>query len=484
MAIRLPCVRRAQRARALPIVVTLAGAIALPVSLRAQGLLAPDRLPATVDSIAVRVLQRTGVPSASVAVVTHGRVAYARAYGTARLDPHVAASADMPYALGSISKQFTAAAILLLQQEGKLSLDDPVGRYVPGLTDGNVVTIRELLSHTSGYQDFWPQDYVPPMMERPIAPQGILDRWARKPLDFAPGSRWQYSNTNYVIAGLIVQRVSGLPFMQFMQTRILHPLGLASAVDFDAGGPGSIPPVGYMRYGLGPLRPAPSTGAGWMFGAGELAMTARDVARWDISIIRQSLLAPASYRALGTTVLLTSGVSSGYGLGVDVAMRNGHRVLEHSGEVSGFTAENVVFPDDSAAVVVLTNQDAAPAAGGIAQQIGAALFTTEDAQTAARTARARAIFVALQHGTVDRSLFTPDANAYFSAQALRDFATGLAPLGAPEQFVQVAQQLRGGMLERVYRVSFPGRALRVWTYEMPDGRLEQYQVAPIATPGT
>lgn len=439
-----------------------------------------DHLAATVDSIASKVLESTGVPSASVAVVTHGRVAYAQAYGSAKLDPRVPARPDMRYGIGSVSKQFTAAAILLLQQEGKLSLDDHVSRYVPGLARGDEVTIRELLSHTSGYQDFWPQDYVPPSMEKAITAQGIVDRWAKQPLDFEPGSRWQYSNTNFVIAAEIVEKVTGTPFFQFLRTRILDPLRLTSAVDFDTKGPGAIEPVGYLRYALGPLRVAPGTAAGWMFGAGELALTARDLASWDISMINQSLLAPASYRALMTTVLLNSGVSTGYGLGVDVTLENGHRAISHSGEVSGFTAQNMVFPDDSAAIVVLTNQDAAPAAGAIAQQIARSMFTTKDAQTQTRTALALRIFQGLQHGTIDRSLFTADANAYFSNQAVRDFASSLGPLGTPEQFVQISQQNRGGMTERSYRVRLTGRTIRVWTYEMPDGKLEQYQVAPIA----
>lgn len=460
--------------------VALSSGIVAPALARGQGAGASQPLGHTVDSIATHVLQETGVPSASVAVVTHGRIAYAQAYGAARLEPRRAATPDMRYAIGSISKEITAGAILLLQQAGKLSLDDPVGRYVPGLTRGNTVTIRQILSHTSGYQDFWPQDYVPPSMEHSITPQAILDHWAKQPLDFAPGSRWEYSNTNYTIAGLIVQRVSGMPFFQFVQRRILTPAGIGDPVDFDAKGPAAIEPTGYMRYGLGPLRPAPSTGSGWVYGAGELALTPRDLAKWDIAMITQSVLAPASWHDMETTVVRTDGVSTGYGLGVDIGTTRGHRVVEHSGEVSGFTAENMVLPDDSAAVVVLTNQDAAPAAGAIARAIGPLLIATEDTQTTARTALARRIFEQLQHGAIDRSLFTPDANAYFSAQALSDFASSLAPLGAPRLFVQVSQQSRGGMLERSYVVRFPTRSLRVWTYELPDGKLEQYQVAPLA----
>jgi D-alanyl-D-alanine carboxypeptidase len=431
-----------------------------------------------VDSIANQVLQSTGVPSASVAVVMHGRLAYAKAYGAAKLEPRVAASTDMRYALGSISKQFTAAAILLLQQDGKLSLDDPVSRFVPGLTRGDEVTVRQVLSHTSGYQDFWPQDYVMPMMLKAATPQSIVDRWAKQPLDFDPGTRWQYSNTNYTIAGMIVEKASGMPFFKFMQTRILDPVELASASDFDAS-PTAANATGYLRFALGPLRQAPDAGSGWMWAAGELAMTATDLAKWDISVIRHSLLSAASYRALEAEVPLKNGAGTNYGLGVNVAMQSGHFLVDHGGEVSGFTAENMVFPDDSAAVIVLTNQDAAPASGAIARQIAQLLFATDDVLTRSRTAQARAIFDSLREGKIDRSLFTSNANAYFSDQALKDFASSLAPLGAPAGFVQTGQSNRGGMVLRSYRASFPNRSLRVWTFETPDGKLEQYQVAPI-----
>jgi D-alanyl-D-alanine carboxypeptidase len=354
-----------------------------------------------------------------------------------------------------------------------------VSRWFPGLTRANEVTVRELLSHTSGYQDYWPQDYVPPFMLRPTTAQAIMDTWAKKPLDFDPGTRWQYSNTNYVIAGAIVEKVSGMPFFDFLRANILTPLGLSSAMNVDVSRVTEPEATGYMRFALGPLRPAPKEAAGWIFAAGELAMTPSDLARWDIAMIDQSLLRPASYRALETETLLKNGVGSGYGLGVFVRLSSGHRMIEHDGEVSGFTAENIVFPDDRAAVVVLTNQDATPAAAAIGQAVGQLLFTSEDAETAARTAQARQIFEGLQKGTLDRSLFTGDGNAYFSAQAIHDFASSLGPLGAPSRFTQISQSLRGGMLRRIFVAAFPGRALRVWTFQRPDGKLEQFQVAPI-----
>src|SRR6266542_2304638 len=157
-----------------------------------------------IDQAVNEILAKTGAPSASVAVVRDGKLLYARAYGLAKLEPKTPATSAMRYSIGSISKQFTAAAILLLQEQGKLSLDDKVAKYVPDLTRANEVTIRQLLSHTSGYQDYWPQDYVMPGMLQPTNAQEIMDAWARKPLDFEPGTKWQYSNTNYVIAGVIV----------------------------------------------------------------------------------------------------------------------------------------------------------------------------------------------------------------------------------------------------------------------------------------
>jgi CubicO group peptidase (beta-lactamase class C family) len=196
-----------------------------------------------------------------------------------------------------------------------------------------------------------------------------------------------------------------------------------------------------------------------MYGAGELAMTARDLAKWDVAMIDRIVLRPASWKQLETSVLRNDGVSTGYGLGVNVGLMNGHRLVTHSGEVAGFTAQNFVFPDDSAAVVVLVNQDAASSAGMIARQISMSLFRNQDAKSEAYTARARRIFDGLQKGTIDRSLFTANANSYFTDQALRDFAASLAPLGTPTSFVQVHEEGRGGMIERSYQVTFPTRSV-------------------------
>ncbi len=433
-----------------------------------------------IDATAEQVLKQTGVPSASVAVVQHGQIVYTQAYGKAKLDPPVAAEPAMRYSIGSVSKQFTAAAILLLEQQGKLSIDDPVSKYIPDLTRANEVTIRMLLSHTAGYQDFWPEDYVmPPMLEATTA-QHILDVWGKKPLDFDPGTKWQYSNTNYVIAGLIVEKVSGMPLMKFLQANVFKPLDMAEVWNSDAEKLGDTDAAGYIRYALGPLRPAPKEGQGWMFAAGELAMPAYDLAQWNISVMNRSLLAAKSYDEMFSSVKLKDGTDTHYGLGLFVRSALDRTFYEHSGEVSGFVSENIVFPEDKAAIVVLTNEDASSAAGSIARGLAPIVLGVDTQTPSEAEQQALEIFVGLQQGKIDRTLFTENCNAYFSQQGLDDFRTSLSPLGKPKALKQTSQSLRGGMTFRVFDVVWPGTGpqLRVTTYTMPDGKLEQYLVIP------
>jgi CubicO group peptidase (beta-lactamase class C family) len=458
--------------------------VPLALASMAQAQLAVNQLPSDlqqkVDQVAQRVLEQTGVPSASLAIVRDGQIAYTHAYGKAHLDPAVMATPAMRYSIGSISKQFTATAMLMLEQQGKLSIDDPVGKYLPDLTRANEVTIRELLSHTSGYQDYWPEDYLMPPMREPTTAQHILDVWGKKPLDFDPGTKWQYSNTNYVIAGEIVEKVSGEPLMQFLEEHIFHPLAMKEVWNSDVTKLGETDAEGYIRYALGPLRPAPKVGRGWMFAAGELAMPAYDLAQWDISVMNRALLEKRSYDELETPVKLKDGSDTHYALGMEVRMLNGHPELEHSGEVSGFVAENMVFPEDKLAIAVLTNQDASSAAGAMGRELAPLLLGISAQTPSAAEAQARSLFENFQQGKIDRSLFTPWCNAYFDAQAIEDFQSSLGPLGPPASVTQTTEDLRGGMTFRAFRVTFTksSEVLRITTYTMPDGKLEQYLVIP------
>jgi CubicO group peptidase (beta-lactamase class C family) len=453
-----------------------ASILAVPSLLSAQAVDTLDpALKARIDRIAAQVLEQSGVPSASVAVVQHGKLVYAHAYGDARLEPPTPATADMRYSIGSISKQFTAAAILLLQEEGKLKLDDPVGKYIPGLTEGDKVTIRQILSHTSGYQDYWPEDYVMTPMLKPERAQQIIDAWAKKPLDFEPGTQWQYSNTNFVIAGKIVETVTGAPLMDFLVNRIFRPLSMKSVWNSDEAKLTGVDATAYYRHALAPLRLAPKEGRGWMFAAGELAMTAHDLALWDESLIAQTVLKPESYKEMFTEVKLKDGKGTHYGLGVEVIDRNGHRSIEHSGEVSGFVSDNEVLVDDGVAVAVLTNQDAVGAASEITK-LAAPLVL--NAPLSPPEQQAIDIYRGLQQGRIDRSLLAPNLSDYFTAEAVADFKDSLAPLGEPLSFHQTGERLRGGMTFRAFQIVYPSRRLTLTTYTYPDGKLEQYLVAP------
>jgi CubicO group peptidase (beta-lactamase class C family) len=442
-------------------------------------------LKAKVDAAAEQVLKETGVPSAEVGIVAGGKVVMTAAYGEARIDPAVKATPEMKYPIGSISKQFTATAILLLQQDGKLSLDDTVSRWFPELTRANEVTVREILSHTSGYEDYAPQDYTIPLWVQPADPLKLVHLWAEKPLDFDPGTQWQYSNTNFVLAALIVQKASGMPYWKFMETRVIEPLGLKHVINLDTDRK-AVEPLGYMQNALGPLRPAQMEGPGWYFGDASLGMPVGTLLDWDIGIMDRKLLSPASYKEFETEVKLKDGAGTHYGLGIDVLNRGGRRMLEHSGEVGGFVAENVVFPDDRVAVAVLTNEEASSAASSIARAVipmvlpaTVAAAKTEDAGKAAAEAQAKEILTGLIAGKIDRSLFTADCNFYFSEQAIGDFESSLSPLGGIGSLSQEAKELRGGMVFREFAVKFGGgRSLTLTTYTMPDGKLEQFLIGP------
>jgi CubicO group peptidase (beta-lactamase class C family) len=440
--------------------------------------LTPAQLSA-IDQAANDTLHITGVPGASIAIVVGGKIVAERAYGLARLSPAVPVSTSMPFAIGSVSKEFTSALILKLAEAGKLSLDDYVEKYFPQLTQAKDVTIRMLLTHTSGYEDFWPEDYFPAIFSKPTTPLALAENWGEKKLDFSPGTQWQYSNTGYAIAALIAEKAGGAPFFDQLRAQVLAPLKLKTAGDYNAHGipPGG--PLGYQRYGFGPPRPAPLDQPGWSFGSGELSMTAHDLAQWDISLIDRSLLSPASYQALETDAVLPGGKHTGYGLGVQVGVKAGHRYIAHTGEETGFVSSNIVFPDDRDAVAVLTNQDASRAASLIAAAVSRVAFGIDaSAGTDPKLARVRAICASLADGRIDPALLNANAQSYFTPSVLADYRASLHPLGTVLGVTEMSSENRGGMVFHEYDVKYVARPVRVTTYELPDGRLDQFLIVP------
>jgi len=436
---------------------------------------APGDLDKKLDGTISSALRKAGAPSVSVAVVKDGRLFYAKAFGSADLAAQRPANVNTRYAVGSISKQFTAAALLLLQEQGKLSLDDRVAKYFPKLTRADEITIRQLLSHTSGYEDYAPQDYIIPDWTRPTTPLAVIDGWAKKPLNFDPGTKWQYSNTNFVLAGRIFEKVSGQPLVAFLREKIFQPLGMQSASDW--------PPEqaadakAYTRYALGPPRPVKREAEGWYFAAGELAMTPSDLAKWDIALLEKKILSERSYQEFTREVKLANGDSTHYALGLSLGEIAGIPVLQHGGEVSGFISSNTVLPTRAGAVVVLSNQDVVNMVGPLARQIATLVFVPEDkAPPDSDTHQVQAVLEGLQKGRIDRALFSANANTYFSEVALRDCRTSLGPLGKLNSVTPVGENLRGGMTHRSYRTQFARKALNLNLYLLADGKYEQFLI--------
>jgi CubicO group peptidase (beta-lactamase class C family) len=448
-----------------------------------------------LDVVIPRFLEVTGTPSVSVAVLRDGVSLVKRAWGLAQVESRRPATSEMRYAIGSVTKQFSAAAMLLLQQDGKLSLDDRVARHLPDVPHAGQVTIRQLLNHTAGYDDYWPQTYLPDYLLKPAEVPRIIREWGGRPLTFSPGAEFRYSNTNYLIAGAIVEKVSGVSFFRFLQDRIFQPLGMRSPFDYTTDKLPATDASGYFTYGIGPLRPATREAGAWLFGAGNLAMTAADLAVWDQSLISRALLSDASYREQQTETRLPDGAGTQVGLGVNLAPVLKRRSVFHLGGGSGFSSANYVFPDDRVAIVVLSNGESRTP-WALANFIIRAVFaptslpeTPEEvprarppaANTAAANRpdvrRAREMFERLRRGELDRSILTENGNAYFSKQAVADFASSLGPLGPPPYFYPEFEIKRGDMIRRGFIAWFPDRLLHITTMETPDGRLEQFHVA-------
>lgn len=436
-----------------------------------------------VDAIVADALKSSGVPSASIAIVRDGKIVLAKAYGDQ--GPGLkATTAAAKYPIASVSKQFTAAALLLLEDEGKLSLDDKVAKFFPAISGADRITIRQLLSHTAGLQDYWPQDYSPSMMEKPTTPQAIVDRWGRKPLDFEPGTAWQYSNTGYVVAGMIIEKAAGEPMLQYLDRKIFKPLGMKPVDQDRAVGKGY--PIGTHRYALGPVRPSKPAGDNWLWAAGELAMSASDLAKWDVARIERKILSPEDWEEQETIVKLADGSSSRYGLGVSIGSLGGDKVVEHGGEAVGFLSSNVVIPARRYAVVSLVNADFGGAHDEIADRIGEIFYpapATAPVQTLdqRRDALARKTFDQLRAGTLDRTVLTENAAYYFTPEATADYRDSLAPLGDPDKFEALGKpRLRGGFVNRNYAITYQGQKLVLITYAEAGeaGKFEQFIIQP------
>jgi CubicO group peptidase (beta-lactamase class C family) len=459
--------------------------LALACAIASPGVCAPFSAAeaAAVDKLVADALAATGTPSASVSVVRDGKIAYAKAYGVRRLETQAPATVDTRYRIASVSKQFTAAAVLMLADSGKLSLDDEIARYLPELKGADHTTVRQALSHTGGYREFWSVDYVPSEIKHATSGQAIVERWGAAPHDFSPGSQWSYSNTGYVVLARLVERVSGQSLGAFLHDRIFAPLRMTSAEDVDGKATGAADATGYSRLASAPPREAQLPAGGWTLGCGELAMSAQDLARWDISLIDQSLMSKTAYAAQTTEARLKDGAATGYGFGVFLDKVRGHRRVLHNGILPGFWSENRVYPDDRAAVVVLING----AYGGsphavIANGIEAMLFAGRGGPPPETSPKdlARTLYRQVRTGALDRSLLTANANEYLSGVTLSDYQKSFEALGQPLALVSVGSEKGGGLTGNTWLGVWAKAQLIVILRTTADGKVEEFVAYPVS----
>jgi CubicO group peptidase (beta-lactamase class C family) len=456
----------------------------------------PPAVVAALDSLAQIAVTSGGLPGLSLAVVQDGRVLLARGYGKARLAPDQPASATTMFAVGSVTKEFTCAAVLLLQEAGKLSVHDPVAKWYPGLTRADEITLLDLMNHVSGYPDYYPLDFVDRRMRRPIATEELIRRYGGGALDFPPGTRWSYSNTGYIILGRIVERVSGEPFGAFLARRIFRPLGMTHT-RYEPDPAGSAFAKGYTSFALGPPEPAVYEARGWTASAGGIWSTAEDLVKWDLALMGGRVLRPGSMAILTTPRRLADGASTGYGGGLGIRRRDGWTIWSHGGAVAGFLAGNLMVPGSRSAVAMLTNGEHGAALGAL-RQAAVAAFTAgtppADSVPADSTAPpapppipavagppasevATALFHGLQTGQVDRAMLGEEYSVFLTPEKLRGAAERLGPLGEPDSIAVVDRAERGGMEVAVVAFHFPQRGLTALMYRTPDGKVQEFLVS-------
>jgi D-alanyl-D-alanine carboxypeptidase len=431
---------------------------------------------AAIDSLIRATVEKHQLVGLSVGVAQGDRIVFTRGYGLRSLERRDSVTPATLFAIGSVTKQFTCASVLLLAEDGRLSLQDRVAKYLPRLTRAGDITLLDLGQHVAGYRDYYPLDFVDREMQRPVTADDVIAEYATRPLDFEPGTRWSYSNTSFVILGKVVAMVAGEPFARVLETRIFGPLDMRHT-RYEPPGVDSSMARGYTSFALGPAMPAAPEGRGWLGAAGGIWSTPADLLAWDLALVGGKVLSPESYRTMTTPRRLADGRTTGYGCGEGVSDRGDAVVLSHSGGVSGFVAWNAIVPASRSAVVLLANSDAVyHALDRLGKTIVGTLIPpggTPSVSAAVPADAARTFLQGLQAGSVDRSTLGADFDAFLTPDMLRRAQRSLGGLG-PIGNVQVTGTYeRGGMEVAVLRFPVGAESARGLMYRTPDGRIQE-----------
>ncbi|HWX21615.1 MAG TPA: serine hydrolase domain-containing protein [Candidatus Binatia bacterium] len=320
------------------------------LALLTQTLACADR----VDDYIRREMASRQIPGVALTVIQNGKAVKTAAYGFANLELKVPVTPETVFEIGSITKQFTAAGVLLLQQESKLSVDDRISRHLQHLPDSWAnITVRHLLSHTSGIKSYTGLDGFE--LRRHLTQEQFIKLIGAQPLEFQPGESWKYCNTGFNLLGFIIENVSRKSYCDFMGERIFKPRGMNATTNRQ---PALVIPnraTGYEQtnhvlinrdYDLTDV-----------FSAGALASTVGDLAKWDAALDGEAILNAKTKDQMWAPVSLNNGKPTKYGFGWFIDTLDGHKNIGHSGSTSGFSATIQRFPDDKLAIIILTNTD-------------------------------------------------------------------------------------------------------------------------------
>jgi len=432
-----------------------------------------------LDSFIAGELKAKGLVGLSVALMIDGKTVLAKGYGLSALDG-TPATPETPFAIGSITKQFTCACILKLAEAGKLSVDDKVAKYYPGLTRAGDITILDLMNHVSGYPDYYPLDFVDRRMLKEIAPDEVIREYAGRKLDFEPGTQYSYSNTGFIILGRIIEKVSGQPIGKFLSDQILKPLGLNHTLYEPDPNQAGIA-RGYTTFALSEPEAAVPEAKGWIAAAGAIYSTGSDLAAWDLALVTGKVLSPSSYALMTTPRQLTDGQISFYGCGLSWSVRDNRTVLSHGGAVSGFVALNTTVPSTRSAAVLLSNFDSSEVNAIFNKLVEAVLPASAPYAPAIMGPPAadahKLMLASFQAGRVDRTLLGEEFNWLLTDEKLRAASLRLETYGEPSKVDVLSTSERGGMEVTRVRFTFANGVLRGLMYRTPDGKIQQFFVS-------
>jgi D-alanyl-D-alanine carboxypeptidase len=425
----------------------------------------------SIDDYVLGAMRKQHVPGVSVAIVRDGKIVLAKGYGLANVELSVPATEKTVYQLASVTKQFTATAIMMLAEDGKLGLGDEISKHLPDLpTAWKAVAIRQLLNHTSGIKSYTSVKDFFKSARKDYTRREILDLVAKEPLEFPPGEKWNYSNTGYFLLGMIIEKVSGKSYGEFLDERIFKPLGMTQTRvnDLQAIIPNRA--QGYHWNGK-VLRNGEYVSPTQPFAAGMLVSTVSDLVKWDAALGSEKLLKKSALESMWLPTPLSKGSPAEYGMGWQVKPVNGHRLVSHGGGIPGFSTQISRFLDDRLTVIVLTNLDnggAESMAQGIAGRVLPALVKKVESPIAdtdaPTTARLKGILLGAVKGEADPELFTDEARKALLPH-IKEGKEMFASFGALKMFQLLERKATDPGVRLRYRAAFEKETLNA-TFEL------------------